>query len=86
MNKQKIQEVIDSLEHENMHVEQNEAGPLNTAIRKLKRAILSDIVCASVAAIDDESSTGNIVVGVTAHCRCGHTFYDDVVAAYSKRR
>lgn len=90
MNRQEVQEAIDSLDHALMHVKQGEAEharrPLNTAIHKLRHAILSDIVCASVAAVDDESAVGNIIVGVTAHCRCGHSFCDDVRAGYQKSK
>ena len=54
------------------------------AHRKLKESLRHDIVCASTAATIDDCSGGNLRVGVTAHCRCGHVFCDDVIAGIGR--
>ena len=76
---------IINLEHALTHAKQGEAEhstrPIETAIGVLKEAILYDIVFASTGAEVDDTDLDNIVVGVTAHCRCGHSFAADVRCA-----
>ena len=47
------------------------------AYTESKRAF-SDQVFASTGVEWDTEAPGNIRLGVTAHCRCGHVFVDDV--------
>lgn len=86
VDRQRALDVLQSLQHGLNHLKQSnldEEGqhamrPLVNAERKLKEAMLHDVVFASVAA--EEDYPGHVVLGVTAHCRCGHCFAADVDA------
>lgn len=81
------------------HLHPSSNGPLCEAIRKLHLATYAgklraapvqaknprhgDRVFASTGA--EPASTGNIGVGVTAHCMCGHVFADDIVACAPRK-
>lgn len=86
-NRSVVLECIHQLEHSLYHLKQaNDAEAqsgrtgVEAALRKLKEATLHDVIFASTYAEWDELSVQNIIVGVTAHCQCGHCFCDDVRA------
>ena len=61
-----------------------ESGP-NATVLPVREVVESKAahpgrVFASTTANSEHASTGNITVGVTAHCQCGNVFCDDVVA------
>lgn len=88
IDRQKAMDVLHAIEHAMGHLKQSNLDdegrhamrPLESALHNLKHCLRADIVVASTGASWDDCS-GNIIVGVTAHCRCGRSFCDDVRAA-----
>lgn len=76
-----VQHAIYHFKQSNLDEEGQHGFPnLLRAEKKLREAMLYDVVFASVAA---EVNGPTVTVGCTAHCRCGHSFAADFESALS---
>ncbi|MFH1417295.1 MAG: hypothetical protein ABII12_03300 [Planctomycetota bacterium] len=87
VDREYVVDARNKLEHALFHLKQagdndelrSGLGAAEQSLRCILKS-LGDRVHASTCAQRCDKMPGNIVIGVTAHCSCGHVFCDDVVA------